>query len=382
MAHTTWRATLNGTTILTIMAVLTMVFPVTAASAQDSPQSEITVSAEQAASLGINTVALSAQTQGTGTGFPAKAVIPNNQLRVVSAPLEGTVESVLVSVNQPVKKGDVLAELKSPALVDEQRQFLHAVSQAQVARSALTRDEELLKEGIIAKSRYQATKSAASQAEADLEEKKQALQLFGMLPQEVAALQNNRKLTSVVSVAAPIDGFVLEQMAVAGQRLEAASPLYKIGALSPMWLEIQVPATEAARLQEGSPVTIKESKATGRVISIGKSLNAANQTLMIRAEITENAEKLYPEQHVVASVEITGSGAQQWRLPPAAIARHEGKAYVFVKTPAGFRAQEVKIESENAKDAIISGALAGNDLVAIDGVLAVKGSWLGLGGGE
>ena len=350
--------------------------------AQESPQDIIAISAEQARSLGIKTVALASVMQGAGADYPARAVIPNNQLRVIGAPLEGIVEAVLAAAGQPVEKGQILAELKSPALVDEQRQLLNALSAAQVARSALNRDDELLKEGIIAKSRYQATRSAATQAQADLEETRQTLALFGMLPEEIKALENSQKITNTIRIVSPLDGFVLEQMAIAGQRVAAADPLYKVGSLTPIWVEMQLPAAQAARVKMGDKVSIHNSGASGRVISMGKSLDAANQTIMVRAEMTQNADTLHPGQLVVAAIEVAGSGAKQWQLPPAAVARQDGQPYVFVKTPDGFRAQQVTVENETASATTISGPLKDSDQVAIDGVLAVKGKWQGLGGGE
>lgn len=353
-----------------------------AAWARESAQNHIAISAEQAGSLGIKTVALASVTQGAGAGYPARAVIPNNQLRVIGAPLEGIVEAVLAAAGQPVEKGQTLAEMKSPSLVDEQRQLLNALSAAQVARSALNRDDELLKEGIIAKSRYQATRSAATQAEADLEETRQTLALSGMQPEEIKALETSQKITNTIRIVSPLDGFVLEQMAIAGQRVAAADPLYRVGSLTPMWVEIQLPAAQAARVKLGDRVSIQNSSASGRVISMGKSLDAANQTIMVRGEITQNADTLHPEQLVVAAIEVAGSGAKQWQLPPGAVARQDGKPYVFVKTPDGFRAQEVVVENESAAATTISGPLKDSDVVAIDGVLAVKGKWQGLGGGE
>lgn len=366
------------------MLMMSVSIGVTAAPlhAEESPKENIAISAEQAASLGIKTIAVVSVTQGAGAGFPAKAVIPNNQLRVIGAPLGGIVESVQVAAGQSVKKGQILAELKSPSLVDEQRQFLNALSASQVARSAMSRDNELLREGIIAKSRYQSTQSASTQAEADLEEKRQSLALFGMLPEEIKALETGHKITNTLKITSPLEGFVLEQMAIAGQRVEAASPLYKLGSLTPMWIEINMPASQAARVKEGDVVSIQNSGASGKVIAVGKSLDSANQTIMVRAEIGENAEKLHPEQLVVATVELAANGTKQWQLPPSAVARQDGKPYVFVKTPEGFRAQEVKVENENSTAITISGSLADNDQVAVDGVLAVKGKWQGLGGGE
>ena len=171
-------------------------------------------------------------------------------------------------------------------------------------------------------------------------------------------------------------------MAIAGQRVSAADPLYKVGFLTPMWVEIQLPAAQAARVKLGDKISIQSSGAGGSVISMGKSLDAANQTIMVRGEITQNADTLHPGQLVVAAIEVAGSGAKQWQLPPAAVARQDGKPYVFVKTPDGFRAQQVTVENENATATTISGPLQDSDLVAIDGVLAVKGKWQGLGGGE
>lgn len=354
----------------------------TPAFAETIQKNDIAISTEQAQSLGIKTIALVSVTQGAGAGFPAKVVIPNNQLRVIGAPLEGLIESVQVAVGQPVRIGETLAELKSPSLVDEQREFLNALSAVQVARSTMGRDKELLKEGIIAKSRYQTTQSVLIQSEAALDEKRQTLALIGMQATEIEELEKGRKITDTVKIISPLDGFVLEQLAIAGQRVEAASPLYKIGSLTPMWLEIQMPAADAVRVKDGDMVITQSHLVKGRVISMGKSLNAANQTMMVRAEITENANKLHPEQLVVAAIEVGGSEEKQWQLPPSAVARHDGKPYVFVKTTEGFRAQEVAVENENASAITISGTLADENQVAVEGVLAVKGKWLGLGGGE
>ncbi len=59
---------------------------------------------------------------------------------------------------------------------------------------------------------------------------------------------------------------MLEQMAIAGQRVAAAGPLYKVGSLTPMWVEMQLPAAQAALVKLGDLVSIQNSGASGRVI--------------------------------------------------------------------------------------------------------------------
>src|SRR5574340_461935 len=117
------------------------------------------VSPEQVKALGVETIALASQAAAEIRGLPAQVVIPNAQLQVVSAPLAGLVERVLVAAHQPVKKGEVLAVLQSPALADLQHTFLQAATQASLARATLQRDEKLYAEGIIAESRLLAARS-------------------------------------------------------------------------------------------------------------------------------------------------------------------------------------------------------------------------------
>jgi Multidrug resistance efflux pump len=94
---------------------------------------EVPVSAEQMKKLGIETRSLATPQGGAGIAFPAQVIVPNGQLQVVSVPVSGLVESVLVAVNQPVKKGQPLARLQSPALIEAQREFLTAATQSGLA---------------------------------------------------------------------------------------------------------------------------------------------------------------------------------------------------------------------------------------------------------
>ena len=112
--------------------------------------------------------------------MPAQVVIPGNQLFTVSTPLPAMVEQTLVGVGDPVRKGQTLASLQSPALAEAQRGLLQASTQEQLARENLPRDEQLWKDGIIAESRYRATHSMHIEATAALAERKQLLRLSGM----------------------------------------------------------------------------------------------------------------------------------------------------------------------------------------------------------
>lgn len=347
-----------------------------------SATNDVPMTAKQSQALGIETMPLAAPSAASGSGLPAQVVIPNRQIQIISAPLPGMVESLAVAVNQPVKRGQALVRLQSPGLGELQRDFLQAALQSQLAQNSLNRDEKLFKDGIVAESRYLATRSSALTAAAAASEKRQALRLAGLGEAAIQKLQSGQTIGSALDVISSIDGVVMEQMIEPGQRVEAAAPLFKVARLSPLWLEIQVPLTQASALQAGAPVRVPSLQASGKVISVGRGVAEASQTVMVRAEINDGEDSLRPGQYVEAVVG-QAVGPKQWSVPNSALVRAENQAYVFVQTAAGYRLQPVRILGQTAAQAIIGGELGGNERVVVKGTVALKAAWQGVGkGGE
>lgn len=343
---------------------------------------EIFFNAQQIKTLGISSAFLPEKKSGEVSGLPAQVVVPGSQLFVVSTPLPALLEQTLVGVGDHVKKGQLIARLQSPALAEGQRGLVQASVQHQLAQENLTRDQSLWKDGIIAESRYRATRGAAMEAQANLAERKQMLRLSGMSDAAISQLQSGRALGALMTITAPIDGVVLEKFASAGQRLDAAMPVFKIAKLNPLALEIQAPLSAILNLKEGAPIFIPAFKASGKLIAIGHSLTGSNQTILLRGMITEGAENLRPNQFVEASIGTTVASAVQWEIPNTALARVGGATLVFVTTPKGFLPHTVTVLSEGAQNTVITGDLQGNERIAVHGVSALKSKVMGLGGGE
>lgn len=343
---------------------------------------EIVLSAQQVQSLGIATAKLPSKQQGELSGLPAQVAIPGNQLYIVSTPLPATVEQVAVGVGDAVQKGQLLARLQSPALAEAQRGLLEASTQAQLAKDNLARDEQLWKDGIISESRYRAAKSQSIAADAALAERRQMLRLAGMSETAVAQLQSANTLSSLLAITSPIDGVVLEKTVSAGQRLDAAIPIFKVAKLKPLSLEIQAPLASTQGLKVGVEVRVPAYGAKGKLIAIGQSLSGGNQTVLLRALIQEGAENLRPGQFVEASIATAASSTPQWVVPNAAVARIGGKGMVFVETAKGFRPESVTILHEGAENSVITGKFTGNEKIAVHGVSALKARVMGVGGGE
>lgn len=336
-----------------------------------APADFIAVSAAQGQALGILTQRVAAPGSATAAGLPAMVSIPNAQQRVVAAPLAGVVDSLAVAPGQNVKKGQLLARLTSPQALELQRDRLQAEAQAGLARQSLARDEQLFREGLIAESRLQASRANAAQSAAQATERRQALAL--------AQAGSGQTLTLV----APIAGNVLEQHVAVGQRVEQAAPLYRIASLDPLAVDIQAPLAVARLAKVGTRLTIPGSAAGGELITIGRAVDPATQSVLLRGLVRHGAENLRPGQATVVDLALEGSAQPATvQVPAAAILHHQGRQWVFIAARdgqrSGYRALPVGVHGRLGEASLVSGLPADAQVVSA-GTAALKANWLGVG---
>lgn len=357
----------RGTGSARAAAFLLFVVAGVAATAQAQTDERRTLTARQIEALGIRIQTVDGAQAASFARYPAQVVVPVARQRLVAAPLPGLVESLQVAVGDPVRAGQTLAVLRSAQASELQRDVAQATSQVDLARRSLERDEQLFAEGLIAQSRLDAARAQARQAQAQQIERRRALEQAG-----VSAGSGQ------IVLRAPIAGVVLEQHAVLGQRVEQAAPLYRIATLDRLWVEMQAPATDAAALAPGRAVRVEASPAAGRdareiegrVIALGQSVDAATQTVLVRAEVRASNGILRPGQTVVATVEMPGAGTV--RLPAMAVVEEGGATVVFVQEAAGSFVR-VPVGVVHSADSVVtvSGIAAGAQVV-VHGTAALK----------
>jgi len=340
---------------------------------QSAPQPILVkITEDQMRVAGIETQPVESESGSGELVVPGVVAVPPQQLRIVATPAAGLVETLLVAVDEDVKQGAPIATLKSSELVEAQRAFLHAVSDANLAVEKLRRDEQLFKEHIIAERRLIVTRAEATQARSALEERRQILTLAGMTDQEIETLQRDRKLASSLVVRAPIAGTILQRHGTTGERVQASAPLVTIARLDPIWVNLQVPLGRAAALDHVDRVHLPSAGIDGRLIRIGRTVDAATQSVTAVAEFRPGRTSLRPGQAVQAIMRLSGSnGAMQWRVSADALVNFKNHNWVFVRAPEGFIATPVTLLSETPQHASVQGALKAGERVATRGLLTL-----------
>ena len=332
---------------------------------------DIPVDERAARAAGIGLSPILRERGATDLAFPGSIVVPPPQLHVVAAPLNGLIESVAVATDESVSAGQVIVWIRSPALVEAQRDFVAAVAEAQLTQDRTRRTEALFAARALAERDLLTAQNASRTATYRADERQHALELMGMSAEAIQELRRTREFRPSIGIAAPQSGIILIRHKNPGERVEAAAPLFTIATLDPLWVNIQVPASRLGSVTVGSQVVLPAQGASGRIIRIGRSIDPATQSVTAVAQIDTNSGSVRPGLAVTVNVRLEQNGIAQWVVPAAAVVRHRDRSWTFVRTPTGFRATPVQVVSENARDVSIRADLAATDQVADRGVIAL-----------
>lgn len=341
----------------------------------------IQLNQQQIENLGIKTGKLEPAKRIPLFSAPAKVVVPPEHDFIVSAPLAGLVVNMNAAVGDKVIKGGVIGFINSPELLTLQGNYLKASGAMKLASAKYNRDKKLKQEGVVSGRSEQESYSLYKAADVEVNESRQLLQIAGMTAKEVQQLDTTGKLIGKLPIRSPVTGRVLERMAVIGSRVDNQSPLYRVANLDVLWLEINVPQEHINDIHIGETVQVENGLAEATVNVLGQGVNPENQTVLARAIVNHAPSSIrvgqkLTVQHLQADVNAA------YLVNDAAIAHHQGKAFIFLKQENGFKVCEVNVISQQAGTSVISGAISGDEEIALNNSATLKANWLGLGSDE
>lgn len=336
---------------------------------------------QQRDNLGITTTAITHATSIKSMGLPAMTVVPNEQLHIISSQQSGLVKQLFVVEGDSVTTGQELVKIQSSDFLELQRDYLQLFSRFNLSRTSYERARTAFKDGVLSEEKMLSMQSDYYELSAARDEKREALKLSGLSQEEINELEKSKTLVSDFIIRSPIDGVILNQFVSAGERIDAATAIYKVGKLKPLWVEIHVPLTVIKNTKPGNAVYIPEYDIEGRIITIGKQVHDADQGILVRAVINDGAEMLRPGQFVQVQIMTDSNDSSSYfEINSNAIVYSGNKTYVFVEKPEGFQPIEISVISHTGSSSIVSGNLQADYKIVISGTSALKAIMTGIGG--
>jgi len=273
----------------------------------------------------------------------------------VSADLQGTVARIGFESGKSVHAGDVLVELDTR---QERAQLAAMEAQRDLARINFGRTEQLVKQGVIAKTEFDNVTAQQKATEAQV----------GEIRATIA-----RK-----TIRAPFSGILGLRQVNLGQYLSAGEAIVSLQALNPIYVNFGVPQQTAPQVRVGRTLLVSSNdvgglKFTGRVTALDSTVNEATRNVQVQATLANPGGKLRPGMFVQVAIAV-GIDRPVIALPATAInyAPYGDSVYVVSdmkdpkgKTYRGVRQQFVKLEgSRGDQVAVISGVNPGDEIVS------------------
>nr|WP_299415433.1 efflux RND transporter periplasmic adaptor subunit [uncultured Emticicia sp.] len=282
---------------------------------------------------------------------------PQNQADV-SVFLGGIIKTIAVIEGQYVKKGQTLATFQSMEFNNirlEKAKLTEELQQAKVNKDFLelefARQKELSDENITAKKTFQKTNT-------ELESIKNKIK---NIENQLIILDQNLSLggndnASVLTISAPISGYITEVKVKIGSSVSANNTLFSIVDNSKMHVDLLVYEKDLFRIKVGQSVRFVltnqgNQEIIGTIFSIGKAFQNESKSVAVHADINNQNANLISGMYVNALIDIGKNDVNT--LPINAIAQSGGKDYIFIQEPeneAEHSKKEGEKEHEEKKD--------------------------------
>jgi len=299
---------------------------------------------------------------------------------MVSADLAGIVERITFDSGRAVRAGEVLVELNTR---QERAQLAAAEADRELATLTFTRMQSLYKEQVISKAEFDRAVSEQAQTDARVSEIRAAV---------------GRK-----TIRAPFSGILGIRQVNLGQYLRDGDPVVELQALSPIYVNFDVPQQSIGHIRigrgvrmttgvarapgspdSGEPASPKpgtgEGGRTGRITAVNSVVDSATRNIQVQATFDNRDAALRPGMFVPVDV-VTGASQPVIALPASAISYAPYGDSVFIVTElksedgqayTGVRQQFVKLGGSRGDQVAVVSGVNPHDEVVSSGVFKLR----------
>jgi cobalt-zinc-cadmium efflux system membrane fusion protein len=310
---------------------------------------------------------------------PGTVDFDNDQATAVVSPFTGPVARILVSLGQPVTKGQPLALVQSADYATAIGAYRKASVNAANSRKLANADKDLAAHnGISAREAAQAQTDAAS-AEADRDAALQALVSMGVDRRTVAkALAGSPTAGAVGVIRAPVSGIVADKQITPGQLLQAGStPAFTVANLTQVWVLAQIAPSDLASVSLGDAAQVNPGNGTGpfhgSVRNVSPAVDPNTRAVVARIVAPNPGGLLKKQMYVQVSIE-SGHVTSGLLVPVSAVLRDdENLPFVYLALPDGsFARRRVTLGYRDSKNYDVTNGLQSGDQVVANGAIFLQ----------
>lgn len=298
------------------------------------------------------------------------------QATVLFARASGFVRAWRVDIGDKVKKGQLLAEIETPELDQEISQgqaqllqtrasLMQAKANRDLANANLARARRLAPSGIVSRADLEQSEAQAEVGDANV----------NVAGANIAAQQANirrlSQLKAFARVTAPFAGTITQRTVEIGALVTAGNsqPLFRIAAMDPARVFVQVPQDVAPSVRPGvsGNVAVREYPGrtfAGEVMRAAGELDPSTRTMNTEIRVPNEDGALLPGMYAEVALTLP-TPHQLLELPASALMNDSrGQRVAVVDGQHKLHLIAVVVQRDNGATIEISSGLQGNEAVA------------------
>ncbi len=341
----------------------------------DAGPGAVYVDARMAQSSGVRTEEIRVRRLSKVIRTVGHVTYDERRLHDLNSKVQGWIDKLYVDyTGKPVRRGDPLMAIYSPALFTTQQDYLLALGN----RDGLAPDSPL-----------------RTQADALVDGARQRLRYFDVPDSEIRDLERRRAAAKTLTVRSPIDGYVVEKSVVQGAQVTPGMPLFKIADLSNVWVLADIYEYELPWVRTGQQATVELPYAPGttlegRVTYVYPYLAGETRTVKVRIEVRHAGARIELKPDMYATVTIRSPIVRETvAVPEQAVIRTGERSIGIVALGGGwFEPRDLKLGvTADGYIEVLAGVRAGEQLVTssqflIDSESNLRSAVAGMGAHE
>lgn len=289
---------------------------------------EVTLTTKQFDALGIQTDTLQMRNMSGYVEANGQLEVPPQNEASITTVVGANVVSIEVIEGDKVNKGQTVAYLSHPNIIEKQTDYLNAYSNSQFLKKEYERQKTLYDAGVgsganfqKAEAEYQASRSMVKGLEAQLQQ----------LSISAAGVRNGT-IYQRVSLTSPIEGFVQKVEIKTGQYVEPQTDLMEVVDTHHVHADLMVFEKDIYKVKEGQKVVFKVQSIPGKeliaeIYSVGKTFEQNPKAIHVHAEIENKKGNLIPGMYIQGRIQTDNT--KTLAIPESAIAADGNRFFVF-----------------------------------------------------
>lgn len=310
---------------------------------------------------------------------PGTVDFDNDQATAVVSPFTGPVARILVTLGQPVTKGQPLALVQSSDYAAAIGAYRKAVATAANARRLANADRDLAAHNGISEREARQAQTDAASAEADRDSALQTLRSMGVDKSTIGkALSGSPSAGAVGVIRAPVAGIVTDKTIIPGQLLQAgSSAAFTVANLSRVWILAQIAPNDLSSIGLNDAAEINPDNGTGMfrgtIQNISASVDPNTRAVVARVVAPNPGNLLKRQMYVDVSIE-SGRVSTGLLVPVSAVLRDdENLPFVYLALPDGsFARRHITLGYRDSQNYDVTNGLESGDRIVANGAIFLQ----------